>query len=71
MPTYPPATSTPPSPTQFSLLRRSLLQSAERPLQSLISYQPIADLFAEEEISFGAENDAVYTPAITWWGLLS
>ena len=47
------------------------MQSAELPLQSLISDQRIADIFAEEEIIFGAEDDAVYTPAITLWGLLS
>jgi len=74
MPSYPPATPPPtstPPPTQFSLLHRSLMQSAELPLQSLISDQRIAEIFTEEEIIFGAEDDAVYTPAITLWGLLS
>lgn len=57
--------------TQFSILYRSLLQSDELPLRSLVSDERIAQIFAEEEISFGQEGDAVYTPAVTLWGLLS
>ena len=60
-----------PPRTQFSILYRSLLQSDELPLRSLISDERIAQIFAEEEISFGQEDDAVYTPAVTLWGLLS
>jgi hypothetical protein len=60
-----------PPRTQFAILYRSLLQSDELPLRSLISDERIAQLFAEEEISFGQEDDAVYTPAVTLWGLLS
>ena len=58
-------------PTQFALLHRSLLQSNELPFQTLLSDQRIAEIFAQEEISFGEDEDAVYTPAITLWGLLS
>lgn len=57
--------------TQFSILYRSLVQSDELPLRSLVSDQRIAEIFAEEEISFGEDDDAVYTPATTLWGLLS
>ena len=57
--------------TQFALLHRSLLQSDDLPLQSLVSDQRIAQIFEEEQISFGEDEDAVYTPAITLWGLLS
>ena len=57
--------------TQFSVVHRSLLQSDELPLQSLVSDQRIAEIFEEEGISFGQDDDAVYTPAITLWGLLS
>lgn len=57
--------------TQFTLLHRSLLQSADLPLQSLVSDQRIAEIFAEEQVSFGKDPDAVYTPAIVLWGLLS
>jgi DDE family transposase len=58
-------------PTQFSLLHRSLLQSSEFPFQTLLSEQRIAEIFEQEQISFGEDEDAVYTPAITLWGLLS
>ena len=47
------------------------MQSNELPFQALISDQRIADIFTEEEIAFGEEDDAVYTPAVTLWGLLS
>lgn len=68
MPFYPQATR---PPTQFALLHRSLLQAGEAPVQTLLSEQRIADLFEQAEISFGEDEDAVYTPAITLWGLLS
>lgn len=57
--------------TQFSIIYRSLLQSDEPPLRSVISDQRIAQIFEEEQISFGVDDDAVYTPAMTLWGLLS
>ena len=60
-----------PPRTQFSILYRSLLQSDELPLRSLISDERIAQIFAEEGIAFGQDDDAVYTPAMTLWGLLS
>ena len=59
------------APTQFSLLYRSLLQSDELPFQTLLSEQRIAEIFEQEQISFGEDDDAVYTPAVTLWGLLS
>ena len=57
--------------TQLSNLYGSLLQSDELPLRFLVSDRRIAEIFAEEGISFGQDADAVYTPAITLWGLLS
>jgi len=68
MPVYHPSAL---RPTQFSLRHRSLLQSEELPFQSVVSDQRIAEFFAEEQISFGLDEDAVYTPAFTLWGLLS
>jgi hypothetical protein len=68
MPVYHPSAS---QRTQFALLHRSLLQDEELPLRSLVSDQRIAEIFEEEQISFGLEEDAVYTPAVTLWGLLS
>lgn len=57
--------------TQFSLLHRSLLSAEELPFHSLVTDQRIAEIFAEEGVDFGQTEDAVYTPAITLWGLLS
>ena len=57
--------------TLFSFLYRSLLRSGESPFQALLSEQRIAEIFEQEQISFGEDEDAVYTPAITLWGLLS
>ena len=68
MPSYPQSR---PAQSQFSLLQRSLLQAEELPLQSVLSDQRIAEIFTEEGISFGKDEDAVYTPAITLWALLS
>ena len=61
-----------PPRTQFSILYRSLLQSDELPLRSLISYSATgSDFRSSKGIPFGQEEDAVYTPAVTLWGLLS
>jgi len=68
MPSYQPSA---PSRTQFALIHRSLLPSDDLPWQSLISDPRIATVFAEEQISFGEDPDAVDTPAITLWGVLS
>jgi hypothetical protein len=63
--------SSEPRRTQFALLHRSLIESEELPLRSLVSDQRITEIFEQEQIFFGLEEDAVYTPAITLWGLLS
>jgi hypothetical protein len=36
-----------------------------------VSDRRIAEIFSEEGISFGQDDDAVYTPAISLGGLLS
>jgi len=57
--------------TQFSLIHRSLLHSNEMPFGWLVSDERITEIFAEERVVFGRTEDALYTPAITLWGLLS
>ena len=59
------------APTQFALLHRSLLQSDDLPFQTLLPEQRIAEIFEQEQIVFGEDEDAAYTPAVTLWGLLS
>jgi hypothetical protein len=68
MPTYPYAAG---RPTRFSLFHRSLMQSEESPLAAMLADERIAEIFAQEKISFGQDDDNVYTPVITLWGLLS
>lgn len=57
--------------TRLALFQRSLVQGRDTPLRSLLTDERIADVFAEEAISFGDDEDAVYTPAVALWGLLS
>lgn len=57
--------------TRLSLFQRSLIQDDEAPLKSLLSDERITEVLAEEGISFGEDEDSVYTPAVTLWGLLS
>ena len=47
------------------------MRSDELSLQSLVSDQRIAEIFEQEGISFGEDEEVVYTPAMTLWGLLS
>jgi len=68
MPFYSPAAE---PRTRLALFQRSLVQGSETPLRSLLTDERIAEVFAAEGISFGAAEDAVYTPAFTLWGLLS
>jgi len=68
MPFYPSAAE---PRTRLALFQRSLVQDEATRFKSLLTDERIADLFAEEGISFGDDEDAVYTPAVTLWGLLS
>ena len=58
------------SRTQLSLFHRSLMQSDGCPMRSLLSDQRIAEIFRDEGIVFGEDEEAVYTPLMTSWGLL-
>jgi len=68
MPFYSPAAE---PRTRLALFQRSLVQNGARSFKSLLTDERIADVFVEEGISFGADEDAVYTPVVTLWGLLS
>lgn len=57
--------------SQFALVHRSLMHAQQLPLHEAISEERIAEVFRQEGIEFGQEEDAVYTPAVTLWGLLS
>ena len=55
----------------FELVRNSMLQSDELPLAEVVDANQWQAVFDEHEIDFGSDEDAVYTPAITLWALIS
>lgn len=57
--------------SSFLIFRRSLLQNDELPLCDAIDDVRFQESFDEHQVDFGADEDAVYTPAITLWALIS
>ena len=55
----------------FELVRNSMLQSDDLPLAEIVEAKQWQSVLDEHEIDFGSEKDAVYTPAITLWTLIS
>jgi hypothetical protein len=55
----------------FSVFRRSMMQDDELPLTDAIDDERFESVFEDHEIDFGNDDDAVYTPAITLWALVS
>ena len=55
----------------FELVRNSMLQSDDLPLAEVVEANQWQSVFDEHEIDFGSDEDAVYTPAITLWSLIS
>lgn len=65
------STSVSSRPQQFDLVLASLLQKPGLPFADALSEETIQAAFDEEAASFGQEDDAVYTPALTLWAFLS
>ncbi|MFT5327555.1 MAG: hypothetical protein ACI8P0_005447 [Planctomycetaceae bacterium] len=57
--------------SSFSIFRRSLMQTDELPLADVIDSDLFALAFEQHGVDFGADEDAVYTPAVTLWALVS
>ena len=57
--------------SSFSIFRRSLLQNDELPLADAIGDVRFQESFDEHQVDFGGDDDAVYSPAITLWALIS
>jgi putative transposase len=56
----------------FDLVRRSLLQAPGLPFAGTLSAEQIQHAFDAENVHFGDDDDeAVYTPAVTLWAMLS
>ncbi len=56
---------------RLQLIKDSLLQSDELPLAEALDDNHWHEVFAQHDIDFGNTADAVYTPAITLWALIS
>jgi len=55
----------------FQLIKDSMLQSDELPLAEVLDENDWQQVFDKHEIDFGNDEDAIYTPAITLWALIS
>jgi putative transposase len=56
----------------FDLVRRSLLQAPGLPFADSLSAEQIQHAFDTEDVHFGDDDDqAVYTPPVTLWAMLS
>lgn len=65
---------TPPTAFQassFSIFQRSLMQNNDLPMAEVVNSELFQQAFDEHAVEFGDEEDAVYTPAITLWALIS
>jgi hypothetical protein len=59
------------SSRSFKLIKDSMLQSDELPLAEVLDVRQWQDIFESHKIDFGNDEEAVYTPAITLWALIS
>ena len=57
--------------SSFSIFKRSLMQTDALPLNDVVDDSLFEEAFQEHGIDFGGDDDAVYTPAITLWALIS
>ena len=48
-----------------------MLQSDELPLAEVLDADQWQAVFCGHEVDFGSDEDAIYTPAITLWALIS
>ncbi len=62
---------TTPLSRRFRLILASFLNHASLPFADVVAEQTIEEAFGREGVSFGEDEDAVYTPAITLWAFLS
>ena len=60
-----------PRSRNFDLIKDSMLQSGELPLAEVLDGDQWQGIFDVHEIDFGNDEDAIYTPAITLWALIS
>lgn len=57
--------------SSFSLFKRSMMQDDQLPLVEAFDDEPWRQAFDDHGVDFGADENAVYTPAVTLWALIS
>lgn len=57
--------------SRFTALLRSYTQDDALPFASVLTEEVIQRVATEEGVSFGNQNDDVYTPAVTLWAFIS
>jgi hypothetical protein len=57
--------------SSFSIFQQSLMQNDDLPMADVVDSQLFQRAFDAHAVDFGNEDDAVYTPAITLWALIS
>jgi hypothetical protein len=57
--------------SSFSIFQRSLMQHGELPLTDVVESELFGQAFDKHDVDFADDEDAVYTPAITLWALIS
>ncbi len=57
--------------SDFQSCLAPFLQAPGLPFADVLSEQQVAAAFAEDEVSFGSGDEAIYTPSITLWAFLS
>ena len=57
--------------SSFSIFQRSLMQTDEVPLADIVDDPLFEQVFEKHGVDFADNEDAVYTPAITLWALIS
>jgi hypothetical protein len=65
---YPSAVS---KASDFRSCLAPFLQAPGLPFAEILSEQQVAAAFAAEDVAFGGDDDAIYTPSLTLWAFLS
>lgn len=55
----------------FDLIKNSMLQSQQLPLAEVVDGNQWQEIFDAHQIDFGNSEEAVYTPIVTLWALIS
>jgi hypothetical protein len=57
--------------SSFQIVKDSMLQTEDLPLSEVVNDETWQGVFEQYQVDFGNDPDAVYTPALTLWALIS